>query len=113
MKRKALILLAVFLLLLSGCRKTDIIQAVIITEAVYENNDGKSLSVVFYKLSDSSLQFVKVDYNNKTYTLPQLVSASGARYSDEFSMEFWIKGNTAYVTTDFGKNEKRETYTVK
>lgn len=114
MKRKSLILLAVFfILLLSACRKNDRIQAVIITEAVYESSEGKTIAAVFYSLTDNSLNFVKINYNNKTYTLPQLVSASGSRYSDEFTMEFWTKGSTAYVTTDFGENEKCETYTVK
>jgi len=35
---------------------------------------------------------------DKEYTLPQLVSASGARYSDEREVEFWIKGDEVTIS---------------
>ena len=100
------------LLCVISCTINDNPEIVKTAEAVYQNSEGKILEAVFYSLSDHSLNFVKVTYDEKQYTLPQLVSASGARYSDEFSMEFWIKGDSASVTTGFGGEEKRDEFFV-
>ena len=100
------------LLCIISCTINDNPEIVKTAEAVYQNSEGKILEAVFYSLSDNSLNFVRVIYDEKQYTLPQLVSASGARYSDEFSMEFWVKGNTASVTTGFGGEEKRDEFFV-
>jgi len=100
------------LLCVISCTKNDNPEIVKTAEAVYQNSEGKKMEAVFYSLSDNSLNFVRVTYDEKHYTLPQLVSASGARYSDEFSMEFWVKGNTASVTTGFGGEEKRDEFFV-
>ena len=100
------------LLCFISCTKNDNPEIVKTAEAVYKNSEGKILEAVFYSLSDNSLNFVRVTYDEKQYTLPQLVSASGARYSDEFSMEFWIKGDSASVTTGFGGEEKRDEFFV-
>lgn len=115
MKRNLPFMLVTYILIMMciiSCSKNFTLQVKKITDVVYENAEGKKLQVVFYSLSDNSLNFVKVNYDEKQYTLPQLISASGARYSDEFSMEFWVKGNTAYVTTGFGEVEKREEFVV-
>lgn len=65
--------------------------------------DGKSIEASFYadkvalKLSDG-----------RTMTLPQAMSASGARYANEDeSFVFWNKGDTAFVTEG---NAGTETY---
>jgi len=100
------------LLCVISCTINDNPEIVKTAEAVYQNSEGKILEAVFYSLSDNSLNFVRVTYDEKQYTLPQLVSASGARYSDEFSMEFWIKGDSASVTTGFGGEEKRDEFFV-
>jgi len=100
------------LLCFISCTKNDNPEIVKTAEAVYQNSEGKKMEVVFYSLSDNSLNFVRVTYDGELYTLPQLVSASGARYSDEFSMEFWVKGNTASVTTGFDGDEKRDEFFV-
>jgi len=64
----------------------------------YENNTGEIIEAVFCELSDKSLHFVKLEMpDGKEYTLPQLLSGSGARYSDEREIEFWIKGNNATI----------------
>ena len=102
---------SIFLCVIS-CTKNSNPEIVKTAEAVYQNSEGKILEAVFYSLSDNSLNFVRVTYDEKQYTLPQLVSASGARYSDEFSMEFWVKGNTASVTTGFDGDEKRDEFFV-
>ena len=36
--------------------------------------------------------------DGKEYTIPQLVSGSGARYSDEHEIQFWIKGNKVTIS---------------
>lgn len=52
----------------------------------------------YYHLSDNSLSFVKLTFpNGQEYTLPQALSASGARYTDGREIEWWIKGDAAFV----------------
>jgi membrane-bound inhibitor of C-type lysozyme len=62
--------------------------------AAFACKGGKSIEASFYadkvalKLSDG-----------RTMTLPQAMSASGARYAnDNESFVFWNKGDTAFVT---------------
>jgi membrane-bound inhibitor of C-type lysozyme len=71
--------------------------------AKFTCKDGKSIEVTFYassvalKLSDG-----------RSLTLPQAMSASGARYANaDETFVFWNKGNTAFITE--GKDGK-ETY---
>ena len=35
--------------------------------------------------------------DGRKYTLPQVVSGSGARYTDEREIEWWIKGDSAMI----------------
>lgn len=49
-------------------------------------------------LSDGSLEFVKVTMpNGRELTLPAAVSASGARYTDEFELVWWEHQGTVSV----------------
>ena len=65
---------------------------------VYETNTGERLDVTYYTLTDDSLDFVRVVLpDGQKYTLPQTVSASGARYSDGMYLVWWNKGDTALV----------------
>lgn len=64
----------------------------------YGTPSGETISATYYHLSDDSLSFVKVVLPDGTeYTLPQAVSASGARYTDEMTLSWWSKGDTARV----------------
>ena len=64
----------------------------------YVTNNGEEIVATYYHLSDESLSFVKVVLpDGKEYTLPQAVSASGARYTDAMSLVWWSKGDTARV----------------
>jgi membrane-bound inhibitor of C-type lysozyme len=57
-------------------------------------NGGKSIGAAFYQGS-VTLQLS----DKRTMTLPQVQSASGARYANEDqSIVFWGKGNTAFIT---------------
>ena len=64
----------------------------------YACSDGSVLSVRYYALSDGSLRFAKLRLQDgREFTLPQLPSASGARYSDD-TTTFWINGNRATLS---------------
>jgi len=63
-----------------------------------ENHDR--IIVRYYSLSDGSLNFVKVIMpEGKEYTLSQVLSASGARYTNEMELIWWIKGDSASLET--------------
>ncbi|WP_431557072.1 MliC family protein [Methyloceanibacter sp.] len=74
-----------------------------VATAVFKCKEGKSIEATFYadkvdlKLSDG-----------RAMTVPQAMSASGARYANaDETFVFWNKGDTAFVTE--GKDGK-ETY---
>jgi membrane-bound inhibitor of C-type lysozyme len=65
-----------------------------VARATFNCRDGKSIDATFYaekvelKLSDG-----------RSLSLPQAMSASGARYANkDESFVFWNKGNTAFIT---------------
>jgi membrane-bound inhibitor of C-type lysozyme len=63
----------------------------------YRCDDGKIIAR-YYRLSDGSLPFVRLLFpDGREYTLPQILSASGARYTDEAELVWWIKGEEAFV----------------
>ena len=64
----------------------------------YQCENGDRIVASYYTLSDSSLNFVKVLMpDEEEYTLPQVLSGSGARYTDEMELTWWIKGDSATV----------------
>lgn len=64
----------------------------------YRCGNGDRIVARYYTLSDSSLNFVKVLMpDNEEYTLPQVLSGSGARYTDDRMLTWWIKGDSASV----------------
>ena len=65
---------------------------------IYVCDNGDRVVARYYALSDESLRFVKVLFSDgREYTLPQVLSASGARYTDDMELVWWIKGDQAYV----------------
>jgi len=65
---------------------------------VYQCENGDRIVARYYSLSDESLRFVKVTMpGGKVHTLPRAVSASGARYTDDFKVVWWTKGDSALV----------------
>lgn len=65
---------------------------------IYRCEKGNLITAKYYRLSDHSLNFVKVTMpDGQEYTLPQVVSASGARYTDSLQLVWWIKGDVALV----------------
>lgn len=64
----------------------------------YQCANGERIVARYYALSDKSLGFVKLRLADGTeYTLPQVVSGSGVRYSDDRDMVWWTKGETAFA----------------
>lgn len=68
--------------------------------STYRCQDGSRLAATYYNLSDDSLSLVKITVDAKTYTLPQVVSASGVRYTDLFRIEWHVKGDTGLLNRD-------------
>ena len=65
---------------------------------VYVCDNGEELLARYFMLSDESLRFVKILFPDGTeYTLPQVLSASGGRYTDDIELLWWVKGDVAYV----------------
>ena len=64
----------------------------------YESKDGKIFKARYGSLSDESLHFVKIRTpNGREYTLPQAVSGSGARYTDDREIVWWEHRGTVRV----------------
>ncbi|MEJ2730826.1 MAG: MliC family protein [Deltaproteobacteria bacterium] len=64
----------------------------------YSSLNGDRFVARYGSLSDGSLHFVKVKMpDGKEYTLPQVVSASGVRYTDERELVWWEHQGTVRV----------------
>ncbi len=83
--------------LLQGCGKKSELKAELVHESVYTTEDSM-FTARFYSLSDRSLYFVKVQFNDEEMTLSRALSASGERYVDETGkIEFLVKENEAQL----------------
>ncbi|MDW7773578.1 MAG: MliC family protein [Desulfobulbaceae bacterium] len=66
----------------------------------YTSGDGDTFTARYGSLSDGSLHFVKVKMpDGREYTLPQVVSASGVRYTDEQEVVWWTHQGKVLVQT--------------
>lgn len=87
--------------LLSGCTTMPLepILAVDLSSPVYYRTpSGEPFVAQYGSLSDGTLHFVKLRVpGGREYTLPQVVSASGARYTDERELVWWTHQGTATV----------------
>lgn len=64
----------------------------------YISDSGDHFVARYGSLSDDSLHFVKVKMpDGQEYTLPQVVSASGVRYTDERELVWWTHQGTVRV----------------
>jgi membrane-bound inhibitor of C-type lysozyme len=69
-------------------------------QARYRCHGGAVVSASYYSLNDDSLAFVRLSLpGGNQQTLPNVVSGSGARYSDDASMVWWVKGDGAFAQT--------------
>ena len=87
--------------------KTNKLSVSIDATAHYQCDNGSKVTASYYHLSDDSLSFVKLTIKNEAYTLPQVVSASGVRYTDEHKVEWFTKEDEALLTEEvYDKNSK-------
>ena len=78
---------------------------------VYRCEDGERIVARYYSLSDNSLDFVKVLLpDGREVTLPQAMSASGVRYTDDREWVWWTKGDSAFAETRAPNGEWRIRY---
>ena len=67
---------------------------------VYRCDGGQRIMAQYYSLSDGSLAFVKVQLpDGREVTLPQALSASGVRYTNDVEWVWWTKGDAAFAET--------------
>lgn len=107
MKTKAMFAI---LLLLTGCGNTlTVVQRDISTWT----DDSITVQASHYNLSDGSMAFVKLDIPNMgSYTLPQVLSGDGTRYTVDMNIVWWEKGNTAIIQTRDDNGEWQTAYTL-
>jgi membrane-bound inhibitor of C-type lysozyme len=64
----------------------------------YRSQNGDNFVARYGSLSDNSLHFARVQMpGGREYTLPQVVSASGVRYTDERDLVWWTHQGTVSV----------------
>ena len=64
--------------------------------ARFDCSDGKSIEAAFFNAAPGHVELTLSD--GRRFTLPQAVSASGARYANaDESIVFWNKGDTAFI----------------
>ena len=67
-------------------------------EVSYRGDHGDLFVARYGSLADGSLHFVKVRMpDGREYTLPQMVSASGVRYTDDRLLVWWTHQQTVRV----------------
>jgi len=83
-------------------------------EIVYQSDSGEQIIARYFTLSDHSLEFVKVTLpGGREYTLPQAISASGVRYTDDRELVWWTKGNTAFAEVRDANGQWKRKYECK
>lgn len=74
----------------------DELFVILVNNASYQCENNDRVDVKYYSISDKSLNFIKIILpDGKEHTLAQSVSASGARYTDERDLVWWVKGSAA------------------
>ena len=64
----------------------------------YHCRGGERVEATYFRLRDRSLTFVRLKLpDGRLLTLPQLASASGARFSADRDVTWWIKGQTGFL----------------
>jgi len=77
----------------------------------YRCEGGEQIVAKYYSLSDKSLHFVKVTMpDGQELTLPNAMSASGARYTDDRLWVWWTKGESGFAETRDANGEWQVKY---
>jgi len=101
---KNMTILCVALLLAAAAGCTGLGQDVLTVRpgerVVYRCGGGERIVAHYHSLSDGSLDFVKVSLpGGREVTLPQALSASGERYTNDIEWVWWTKGDSAFAET--------------
>ena len=92
------ILVTLCLLAAWGCATHERLGVQLSQPTYWRSQKGERFVARYGCLSDSSLSFVKVTTpDGREWTLPQAVSASGARYTDEHELVWWEHHGTVRV----------------
>jgi membrane-bound inhibitor of C-type lysozyme len=99
---------AIFLIFLastfSSIASDTLLTVLLERPIIYINDKGELFSATYGQLSDKSLNFVKVSLpDGRKLTLPQVISGSGARYTDDRTLVWWEHKGT--VTIDIRDSE--------
>jgi membrane-bound inhibitor of C-type lysozyme len=94
--------LTILLVVTAGCMgiKQETLTVRPLERVTYRCEQGERITARYFSLSDNSLGFVKVLLpDGQEVTLPQALSASGVRYTDEREWVWWTKGDAAFAET--------------
>ena len=95
---KKIVILAAIVISAISCTSESKLAVIKGKTVHYKDKNGASFRASYGHLSDRSLHFVKVTMpDGGQYTLPQLVSASGARYTNERKVIWWEHQGTVRV----------------
>ena len=104
LKAAAILIFMTALLSLASCSaparasKTEVLRVKGGESVTYLTESGEEIQARYYSLSDGSLHFVKLTLpDGKEYTLPNVMSASGARYTDDSELVWWTKDDGAFA----------------
>jgi membrane-bound inhibitor of C-type lysozyme len=97
----AVLIISILTASLCGCVASlpkTVLTAELGPSVYYRSDKGDHFVARYGSLSDGSLHFVKVEMpDGKEYTLPQVVSASGVRYTDDRELVWWTHQGTVRV----------------
>ena len=69
-----------------------------VSQQRYRCGGGQTIEAIYYTLDDRSLRFVRLLLpGGRRLTLPQVMSASGERFSADQDVTWWVKGNSGFV----------------
>ncbi len=76
----------------------------------YRCGGGEQIDATYYGLRDRSLDFVRLQLpDGRELTLPEVASASGARFSADREFTWWIKGTSGFLQRRDAQGEWRVT----
>ncbi len=89
---------------------TDKAPKVILTNNLTFSKGSKHINLNLYSIANTSLNFIKLNYKYKSYTLPKLVSADGARFTDDRDLTVWLVGDKLRVINNLQKHDSEPVY---
>ena len=94
------------ILAVCGCTTNQRLGAKLDQPTYWRSPNGERFVARYGSLSDDSLSFVQVTMpDGRQWTLPQAVSASGERYTDERELVWW--GHQGTVRVDVRRDDGR------